>query len=323
MQNILLVGGVFDSDGGRESGYITKLGEALAGDEVKTCVINGGHYDILAATILSISKVTHILWFADIPNELPKLLSDLQTRFSSAVLVQSKNNRLGKYSREDLLDRMQASRSELLVEFTNQDDKLAATLLTITGKTRVENTIDINVLADALKLEFQRIDELYFPFTRSITVPIGNHGGAFGVVRKNHIHEGVDLYAPADNNVYALESGVVVGIFPFTGKAAGSDWWHDTDCVMIEGDSGVLNYGEIKVDKHLSTGAKVYAGQLVGTVVTVLKNNKGKPMSMLHFERYVAGTTSPIKEWSLNTKQPSQLCDPTMLLSRALINDMR
>ena len=321
-RTIILVGGVFDNEGGRKSGYIEKLAKEMAEHDIRVATINGGGHDILQAALISFSKVTHILWFADIPNDLPKILPGLQHKFPDAVLVQSKNNRLNNYSRDDLFARMRSSGSELLVEFTNQDDKLAASLLTIHGTVKVDKTIDIKMLVAALFAEFRRIDELYFPFTKNIRVPNSKHEGGFGYVRKNHIHEGVDLYQPPETNVYALETGVVVGIFPFTGKSVGSNWWNDTDCVMISGESGVLNYGEIKVDQHVSVGATVIAGQLIGSIVQVLKKNKGKPMAMLHFERYAVGTTEPIKEWSLNSAQPSQLCNPTMLLSRALLNDM-
>ena len=65
-------------------------------------------------------------------------------------------------------------------------------------------------------------------------LPLPPHPGAFGVARAYHVHEGVDLYCAAGTPVQAVEAGTVVAIIPFTGPKAKSDWWHDTDAVLVE-----------------------------------------------------------------------------------------
>lgn len=151
----------------------------------------------------------------------------------------------------------------------------------------------------------------------AVEIPLEQHVGAFGVVRRHHVHEGVDLYAPEGTTVVAMEDGVVVYIGAFTGPKAGSPHWNDTDMVMVEGPSGVIGYGEICPIEGLQVGDQVIAREEIGKIVTVLKVDKGRPMAMLHLEHYQHGVRKHIDEWPLQTEQPPQLLDPTPLLLRA------
>ncbi len=81
--------------------------------------------------------------------------------------------------------------------------------------------------------------------TKVLEIPLKPHPGAFGVLRKHHTHEGVDLYATEGEAVYAVEKGVVIAVEDFTGPKAGSPWWLDTQSVLIEGAVGVVCYGEL------------------------------------------------------------------------------
>jgi len=151
-----------------------------------------------------------------------------------------------------------------------------------------------------------------FDSDRETGLPVGNHPGAFGVLRKHHHHEGVDLYAPEGTVVRAVEDGVVVRVGPFTGPAVDMDWWEETWAVMVEGISGVVVYGEIIPCSNLNgpTPARfeVKAGDPIGTVKRVLKVDKGRPMSMLHLELRKHGTT----DWSgWYDTRPDNLLDPT------------
>jgi hypothetical protein len=335
---LLLVGGAFNADGGRPSGYFGKLAAALAnalpGAQVN--LVNGGTYDDLAAKVQAVDGVTHLLWFADVPNELPKLLPMLKERYPALVLVASKNNRRGLYDRAALYARMQAARSEWLVEFADSaDGRLVASVLSARAAVLLDACASINAVAACLAAEFHRVAALVLPlaktpypttdansfaardFARDTEIPLAGHPGAFGVVRKNHVHEGVDLYGEPGEAVRAMEDGVVVARQPFTGAAAGSPWWADTECVLIEGASGALNYGELAVRDDLVPGAAVAAGDVIGHLVTVLLKDKGRPRTMLHLERYVAGTRKPVREWALGAAQPAGLRDPSALLVQA------
>ena len=142
-------------------------------------------------------------------------------------------------------------------------------------------------------------------------VPYGaEHPGAFGFKRANHTHEGIDLYCPEGTPVAAVEHGIVVALIPFTGAHAEppSPWWNNTWALLVEGDSGVVVYGEITASHEYWPGDHVKAGDIIGHVTQVLTKDKGRPMSMLHLELHVPGTKDAY-EW-LDERPPS-LLDPT------------
>ena len=150
------------------------------------------------------------------------------------------------------------------------------------------------------------------PMVDGITgLPLGDHPGAFGIQRKHHIHEGVDLYCPEGTVVQAVEEGVVVAVIPFTGAIAKppSPWWHNTWAVLVEGPSGVVVYGEIST--QVMVGDPIVSGWTIGYVKQVLKIDKGRPMSMLHLELHKPGTRDAF-EWI--DERPESLLDPTPFL---------
>lgn len=150
-------------------------------------------------------------------------------------------------------------------------------------------------------------------------IPIAGHPGSFGAVRKNHIHEGVDLYANDGDRVYAMVTGKVVAVIEdFTGSGCGMPWWNDTSALAIEDENGVWIYGEIKIGADIKVGQVITKGTDIGGVKQVLKEDKGRPMSMLHLERYTVGTTESVGLWELNTPQPTNLLDPTPELIEGL-----
>ena len=141
-----------------------------------------------------------------------------------------------------------------------------------------------------------------------------NHPGGFLAKRKFQYHTRVDLYCDSGTPVYAIKSGLVVNILPFTGPKAGSNWWHDTQAVLVQGDSGVLLYGEINVEVQI--GQEITCGDRIGTVEQVLRVNKGRPCSMLHIELLEHGSTE-IQDYYFNDPAPQGLLDPTTLLMQA------
>lgn len=150
-------------------------------------------------------------------------------------------------------------------------------------------------------------------------IPILNHPGSFAYKRKNHIHEGVDLYCEEGDDVYSILDGEIIGIFPFTGVIANSPWWNDTYSVLVRHNHFVINYGEITPSNNIKVGDKINEGNIVGNVKRVLKADKGRPMTMLHLEMYSLETNSPIAEWPLNQGKPENLLDPTDFLMSKLL----
>lgn len=157
-----------------------------------------------------------------------------------------------------------------------------------------------------------RYDNLFIKYDKYTELPIKNHPGSFGYERKNHIHEGLDFYCESGDLVHCIEHGVVVSISLFTGPLVGSPWWNTTYCILVEGETGVFNYGEILVNPQLVVGQKVYQGDVLGAVQTVLKKEKGRPKNMLHLELYKHKTQKHIDGWSLGQDKPSNLLDPTV-----------
>jgi len=159
---------------------------------------------------------------------------------------------------------------------------------------------------------FKKID-----ISKEVEIPIIPHVGSFGAERKFDVHKGIDLYANIGTPVYCVEDGIVSMIRPFTGEKAGCDWWLDTDAINIVGQSGVIVYGEIEVNKDLKIGDEVKKGQMLGFVLRVLKNDKGRPMSMLHFAMHPHGIQSSKSEWKIGLEKPFNLIDPTLFLIKA------
>jgi murein DD-endopeptidase MepM/ murein hydrolase activator NlpD len=160
-------------------------------------------------------------------------------------------------------------------------------------------------------MSFEKID-----ISKEVEVPLPPHVGAFGVARQHHIHEGIDLYAPVGTPVFAIESGKVVGIEWFTGPEAGFPWWRTTQVVLIESKDHVIAYGEIEPLEGIAVGDEINEGDQVGSVLRVLRKDKGRPTSMLHIELYEPGMkmTHP---WPIEGPRPPGLRDPTTLLLKA------
>lgn len=138
------------------------------------------------------------------------------------------------------------------------------------------------------------------------------HPGAFGVERRHHFHEGVDLYTAPEAAVFAVEDGRVVALTPFTGAALGHTWWNDTDAIFVHGASGVVVYGELQA-QGVQVGDIVRRGQMIGRVARVLKVDKGRPMDMLHLELRDASHADALTlfDWSKDLERPTWLLDPT------------
>lgn len=156
--------------------------------------------------------------------------------------------------------------------------------------------------------------EFLSSYQESTEIPLAPHPGSFGYVRKNHIHEGVDLYAEEGDGVIAIEDGIIRKIIPFTGEIANTPWWNNTYSIFIEHNGYSINYGELIPVDDLKEGDIIKAGDMIGHIRTVLLKDKGRPMAMLHIEMYQPAATAPVTEWALNTPKPPHLLDPTDLL---------
>jgi hypothetical protein len=166
-------------------------------------------------------------------------------------------------------------------------------------------------------MSFKNID-----INHLVEIPCGNHVGAFGTERRHDVHKGVDLYCPINTEVFTVEPGEVVDIRWFTGEKANPDWhfWHNTMAISVEGETGVVVYGEILVDGRLKVGDVLEQGESVGRVVRVLKKDKGRPTSMLHFALHQHGVLNNGR-WDIGKPQPTGLIDPTNRLIASVWED--
>jgi len=157
-------------------------------------------------------------------------------------------------------------------------------------------------------------------------IPVGNHPGAFGNIRKRGgRHCGVDLYCKKRSLVTAVEHGVVVDVEQFTGKAVGSPWWNDTWAVKILGASGIVCYGGIDTFSSIKVGATVLRGNAIGRVIPVLPDDKLRPdipghsTSMLHFQLYNHDMIHKDEDLASDQDSPPiGVLDPTPLLIEAI-----
>lgn len=157
-----------------------------------------------------------------------------------------------------------------------------------------------------------------FPLGWCTGIPLGKaycfdlaHPGSYGYRRKGYWHTGIDLYTKEFEPVLAVEAGKVVRKGSFTGEQDGTPWWLNTDYIMVEGNSGVVLYGEIELPS-LTVGDKVAAGNIVGRVKRVVKpgNDRfdisGWRPSMLHFELYKHGCYEPAETINDNLIDPTE-----------------
>ena len=327
---ILLIGGVFDDAGGRPSKLIAKLADNLLTalyDELNVVsgswaidVINGGSYSMLSGLVDTqvTAQYDAVLWFADVPNDKRKLVNHVAR--PGGVLIISKNNSSNKYTRNDLLERMRVSEALALVEFRRQENgSLYEHILhTTDGASNFQIGTDIPRLAYCLGNELVvTCTQIVSPIRTPFVLQCHNAPGGFGYVRKHHVHEGVDIYVPEETPVFNMCGGTIAHIGRFTGPHVGSPWWNDTWCVMVDTPVGTFNYGEIRPNGKLSIGEPILPGSKIGTVLRVLRNDKGKPTSMLHLELYSrwCKQTMPIHEWPLHAERPRGLGNVTPILN--------
>lgn len=167
-----------------------------------------------------------------------------------------------------------------------------------------------------------------------------SHPGSFGMIRKHHIHTGVDLYCHQENKpVFPFEDGEIVNMGFFTGEEIGMPWWNTTWFIAVKSGDFVTVYGEIEIEPEDSDeyfyggsvyipknkykiGDKVTTKDKLGVVIPVV--NKRHPeyenhnTKMLHVERFEAdkyniGFHQP---WDEGNPKPEGLLNPTEFLKK-------
>lgn len=132
---ILFVGGNWDLDGGRQSKIVNEFAKSLP----NATVYNGGNYNDLNTVLESCVNYDVVIWWANVPNELPKIRNVKEINYKT-MLVSSKRNIDNKYSFHDLIQRALALKSNLTIEFSKNNNLYNMKLFDPLGNVWYEGT---------------------------------------------------------------------------------------------------------------------------------------------------------------------------------------
>ena len=153
--NILMVGGTFDEDGGRKSSLIDKMYNSFVSNlnnEDLITYVNGGEYKELQNILDTVKNYNVILWFANVPNYLPKI-RDVKKLNPYAIFIGSKRNIDNEYTFVEVLNRTLLQRHNLSIMFyKNSDEKEYSMMLFDPLGTYFYDGKDFNALMEVLTL---------------------------------------------------------------------------------------------------------------------------------------------------------------------------
>lgn len=162
MNKVLIVGGTFDTEGGRPSKLIDSMCKEITEvDGYKATLFNGGLVTSLHNIILpSVVNYDVVLWFANVPNDVDKL-RDVKALNPKCILITSKRNDDSKYTFAELISRALAIKANLTIEFSKHDDKFNMMLFDPLGNVFYDG-LEVSELCEALT---NRVSKL-LTFTR-------------------------------------------------------------------------------------------------------------------------------------------------------------
>lgn len=117
MSKILFVGGTFDTAGGKPSSVVAKIASYMKDVDL----YNGGRYEDLNQILESARLYQYVIWWANVPNDLPKI-RDVKEINPKVILVTSKRNDNRKYSFAELINRALLAKANLCVQFSKEYD---------------------------------------------------------------------------------------------------------------------------------------------------------------------------------------------------------
>lgn len=173
---------------------------------------------------------------------------------------------------------------------------------------------------------------IHYPLPKPFRFSKNQESGQFLEDRKDRIHCGIDLYAPQDTPVFAVDNGHIKKTSVFTSPDQ-NEYWNTTYEIILETDAKYFfRYAELN-SVSVKKNDRVIAGDPIGLVGQVLNPDKirknhptyiqrlvGKDkLSMLHFEMYDSYPEESDKYLGGNwfgKGKPDGLCDPGSLLSK-------
>lgn len=167
-KEILFVGGTWDNNGGRASSLVEKFAQELGNVEL----YNGGEYSELENILQKCKDYGVVLWWANVPNELPKVRNVKEINYKT-MLVSSKRNDNEKYTFQDMLSKSFELKSNLTVEFSKVGEVYHMRLFDPLGNLWYEGD-DIKECANSLLSRLNFIKKI----TRQSTVSSEENAGA-------------------------------------------------------------------------------------------------------------------------------------------------
>lgn len=124
MYKMLMVGGNFDSAGGRPSGLFNKIYNSISHrEDIDVTICNGGFVDNLRNNILpSVKDYSIVLWGPNVPNTEEKIRNVKEINPKTILISTKRNN--GEYDFAELISRALAQKSNLVIEFSKNKDGL-------------------------------------------------------------------------------------------------------------------------------------------------------------------------------------------------------
>lgn len=154
------VGGDFNDDGGRASGYVQKLSshikQGLSFDDF--FLFNGGHFSDLLGIVQRIEKdkPSVIFWLANVPNDKEKLVEQIKKVSPKSILISSKNNSGNRYTFPEIIARMLKIKANLSIIF-HTGQAIHASLADPLGNVFLDHERHIENVADAI---VNRVEDL-------------------------------------------------------------------------------------------------------------------------------------------------------------------
>lgn len=139
---ILIIAGTFNAQGGKSSGYAEKVWRNINDTKIAEAVLyNGGYPESLPRLMDLTPQFDTVWWWADVPNDLPKIVEDIKTKYPRTFLVTAKNNRGDRYGIRELVMRALKVKANLAVIFTGTQPPFAASVLDPLGNVWGQNFI--------------------------------------------------------------------------------------------------------------------------------------------------------------------------------------
>lgn len=208
MVKSLFIGGRFNDNCGGFSKIAHQIfkGVELPGMDYH----NGGYFMQLELILNKIADYDLVYWFADVPNDKPKLVKQVKRAHKTCTLVTSKRNTENKYSIADLIYHALANKSNLLVEFSESDKRYRGRIIDPLGNIFLDYCPDFSKIGQALKMRTREL----LQYTRIPSYRVGEEADVpdekefFDIVRlyARRFHELVHAHPEAVNRFFGNAS---------------------------------------------------------------------------------------------------------------------